>query len=72
MFEMWEDALAKRRILRNYLPSLTASARNNISTKCPPELELELNRARMHLGFSASLSRSDAVREEWQRLQGSA
>jgi nucleoside-diphosphate-sugar epimerase len=33
-------------------------------------LELELTRARTELGFEASLSLTDALREEWQRLQG--
>jgi UDP-glucose 4-epimerase len=51
---------------------VTEEPRFHSSSEPARRLELELNRARTELGFSASLSLTDAVREEWQRLQGSA
>jgi UDP-glucose 4-epimerase len=51
---------------------ITEEPRFHSSGEPARRLELELNRARTELGFTASLSLTDAVREEWQRLQGSA
>jgi UDP-glucose 4-epimerase len=66
------QSLAEAARLALTVCGVSEEPRFDSSSEPARRLELELNRARTELGFSASLSLTDAVREEWQRLQGSA
>jgi UDP-glucose 4-epimerase len=66
------QSLAEAASLALTVCGVTEEPRFHSSGEPARRLELELNRARTELGFTASLSLTDAVREEWQRLQGSA
>lgn len=65
------QSLAEAARLALTVCGITEDARFHSSSEPARRLELELTRARTVLGFEASFRLSDALREEWQRLQGS-
>ena len=66
------QSLAEAARLALTVCGVTEEPRFLASSEPARRLELDLTRARTELGFEASLSLTDALREEWQRLQGSA